>query len=173
MEWMAMPSDVCSIARTLAIVGDRWTLLILRDVINGIRRFDDLARHLGVARDVLSRRLGALVDGGILDRVPYREPGSRQRHEYRLTEKGRDLSVVLVAIMAWGDEHLAWPGGPPLRLEHRDCGEPVTVGLRCAAGHDVTPGPAVRPRPTATATATARATATAHRPGTPARRARR
>ncbi len=147
METTVLPSEMCSIARTVAIVGDRWTLLVLRDITNGVRRFADLADHLGVARDVLSRRLAGLVDDGILERVPYREPGARERHEYRLTGKGRDLTVVLLALMAWGDRHLGWPDGPPLRLEHRDCGAPVSVGLRCTAGHEVSPDRGLRLQP--------------------------
>jgi DNA-binding HxlR family transcriptional regulator len=78
------------VARTAEVVGDGWTVLVLRDLFNGVRRFDDLATHLGIARNVLTRRLAALVEAGIVERVPYRAPGSRERHEYRLTSAGRD-----------------------------------------------------------------------------------
>ena len=96
-------------ARTAEVVGDGWTVLVLRDLFNGVRRFDDLAAHLGIARNVLTRRLAALVEEGIVERVPYREPGARERHEYRLTAAGRDLRPVLLAMLAWGDAHRAGP----------------------------------------------------------------
>jgi len=123
------------VARAAEVVGDGWTVLVLRDLFNGVRRFDDLAAHLGIARNVLTRRLAALVDEGIIERVPYRAPGSRERHEYRLTPAGRDLRPVLLAMLAWGDAHRAGPDGPPVRIEHPGCGAPIHVELRCAAGH--------------------------------------
>ncbi len=89
-------------ARTAAVVGDAWTVLVLRDLFNGVRRFDDLAAHLGIARNVLTRRLATLVEEGVVERVPYREPGSRERHEYRLTAAGRDLRPVILAMLTWG-----------------------------------------------------------------------
>lgn len=145
MDWADLDSDICAVTRAAALVGDAWTLVLLRDLFNGIRRFDDLAAHLGVARNVLTRRLAALVDGGVATREPYREPGSRVRHEYRLTDAGRDLLPVLLALKAWGDTHLV-DGTPPVRVEHRDCGEPVHLVLRCAAGHDVDLDRGVRTR---------------------------
>lgn len=138
------PSDRCSIARTATLVGDRWTLLVLRDLSNGLRRFDQLAHHLGVARDVLTRRLAVLVDQGLVERRPYREAGQRERAEYRLTESGRDFVPVLIAYMQWGDRHLAGAEGPPVRLVHAGCDAPVRLHLRCDAGHEVTPGREVR-----------------------------
>ena len=106
----------CSIARTLEFVGERWTLLILRNVFLGIRRFADLQDQLGVARNVLASRLERLVDEGILERRPY---GERPvRHEYRLTEKGRALWPGLVELMQWGDRYARAPGGPPTVLRH-------------------------------------------------------
>jgi DNA-binding HxlR family transcriptional regulator len=142
----------CSVARTLDVVGDRWTLLVLRDACNGVRRFDDLQRRLGAARTVLSARLGALVEHGILDRVPYRDPGQRERYEYRLTEKGRDLQPVVLALLQFGDKHLADPDGPPVEVRHADCGAAVHVELVCDEGHHVesprelrsAPGPGAR-----------------------------
>jgi DNA-binding HxlR family transcriptional regulator len=136
----------CSIARTLAVFGDRWTLLVLREAFNGVRRFEELQRRLGVARDVLTVRLRRLVDEGVLERVPYREPGRRSRFEYRLTPKGVDVYPILVALMAWGDRHKADDAGAPVELVHRDCGAPVHGELRCADGHAVGPRD-VRPRP--------------------------
>jgi DNA-binding HxlR family transcriptional regulator len=129
----------CSIARATEVLGDRWTVLILRDLFNGIRRFDELAAHLGVARNVLTRRLAGLVDAGVVVRVPYREPGRRERHEYRLTAAGRDLRPVLLALVAWGDAHRPDPQGPPLRFEHDGCGGRVGLEMRCSHGHVVPP----------------------------------
>jgi DNA-binding HxlR family transcriptional regulator len=109
----------CSIARTLELVGERWTLLIVRDVFLGVRRFDQLQASLGVARNVLSDRLERLVEAGVLERRRYQE--RPERFEYRLTAAGRELSVPLLALMHWGDRHLA-PDGPPRIAEHRGCG---------------------------------------------------
>src|SRR5215469_6678961 len=120
-------SDACSIARTLALIGDRWTLLVLRDVANGVRRFDELAGHLGVARNVLSGRLARLAEAGLVERAAYREPGARERFEYRLSLAGRDLMPVLLAFMAWGDSLLAGPEGPPAIVTHAGCGAPIRV----------------------------------------------
>jgi DNA-binding HxlR family transcriptional regulator len=111
--------QVCSVARSLELIGERWTLLILRDVFRGIRRFDDIQRGLGVARNVLQSRLERLVEHGILERRRYQE--RPERFEYRLTEAGIDLWPVLVALLQWGDRHCA-PDGPPVVLEHRGCG---------------------------------------------------
>lgn len=135
-------SDTCSIARTLELIGDRWTLLVLRDVANGVRRFDELAAHLGIARNILSGRLARLTDAGLVERKAYREPGARERREYRLSGAGGELVPVLLAFMAWGDRHLAGPEGPPAVVRHADCGAPITVSVTCAEGHDL----GLRPR---------------------------
>src|SRR3954463_8086860 len=105
--------QVCSVARTLEIVGERWTLLIVRDAFFGVRRFDDFQRSLGIARNVLQGRLERLVEEGILERVRYQE--RPERFEYRLTEKGLDLWPVVVSLLAWGDRHAA-PDGPAMIL---------------------------------------------------------
>lgn len=152
MDWTEIDSSRCSVARTAAVIGDGWTVLVLRDLFNGIRRFDDLATHLGIARNVLTRRLAALTEAGVVTRVPYREPGSRERHEYHLTGAGRDLRPVILAMLAWGDAHRAGADGPPMHVEHAGCGAPVHVELRCAQGHPVddrtrlraVPGPGAR-----------------------------
>jgi DNA-binding HxlR family transcriptional regulator len=120
----------CSVARTLELVGERWTLLIIRDAFVGVRRFGDFAERLGVARNVLQDRLERLVDEGILEKVPYQE--RPVRHEYRLTAKGRDLWPVLVSLLKYGDRHLA-PEGPPLVLVHRGCGGEVDDRRICVA----------------------------------------
>ena len=140
MAWTDYDSDTCSIARSMPIIGERWTMLILRDLFNGVHRFEDLQRHLKAPRDVLTRRLRTLTDSGVVDRVPYQEAGSRQRYEYRLTPAGRDLRVVLSALRDWGDKYLAGPDGPPVAVEHADCGAPVHTQLICEEGHRVDPG---------------------------------
>jgi len=115
----------CSIARTLEIVGERWTLLIIRDVFLGLRRFDQLQESLGVARNVLADRLNRLVAEGILERVPYSE--RPPRFEYRLTAKGRELNVALTALRQWGDAHLSEK--PPRLLRRKADRKAVIAGL--------------------------------------------
>jgi DNA-binding HxlR family transcriptional regulator len=134
----------CSVAGTLAVVGEKWSLLVLREAFFGVRRFADFQRLLGAPKAVLSDRLATLVDQGILARVPYQAEGERQRHEYRLTTKCRDLYPTLVALMQWGDAHLS-DGPPPLELQHRDCGAEVHLELHCEAGHEVAGARDVRP----------------------------
>jgi DNA-binding HxlR family transcriptional regulator len=137
----------CAIGAAVALIGERPTFLVLREAFNGVRRFDDMRRRTGMPRQVLADRLARLVREGLLRKVPYRDSGQRGRHEYRLTDQGLDLYPVLVALMHWGDQHAAGPAGPPVLLQHRDCGEPVQLQLSCRAGHvldsarDVTPVP--------------------------------
>jgi DNA-binding HxlR family transcriptional regulator len=120
--------QVCSAARALEVVGERWTILIVRDAFLGVRRFDEFQRSLGIARNVLQGRLESLAENGILERVRYQE--RPERFEYRLTEKGLDLWPVVVSLLAWGDRHMA-PDGPPVVLEHRDCGGRVNDRRIC------------------------------------------
>ena len=142
----------CSIKGTLEIVGEKWSLLVLREAFFGIRRFDDFHRVLGCARNLLSERLAKLVDHGVLERVAYQEPGQRRRHEYRLTEKGLDLQPALVALMQWGDRWTADADGPPVEVIHSGCGAPVHAVLACEHGHgtltpqeiQAVPGPGAR-----------------------------
>ena len=144
----------CTIERAAEILGDRWSLLILREVMSGIRRFDQLTVRTAIPRQVLTDRLERLIAQEILRREPYREPGQRQRHEYRLTDKGIDLYPVFVAMQQWGDRYLGNEAGPPTEFEHRDCRERIDLVLRCAAGHQVGSnrevvgrlGPGARPR---------------------------
>jgi DNA-binding HxlR family transcriptional regulator len=137
----------CSIGAAVAIIGERQTFLVLREAFNGVRRFDDIQRRTAMPRQVLSDRLARLVDEGLLRKVAYRDNGQRRRNEYRLTDKGLDLYPVLVALMAWGNQHAAAPEGPQVLLRHRDCGEPVQLHVSCRAGHvldsarEVTPVP--------------------------------
>lgn len=121
----------CSVARALEVVGERWTILIVRDAFLGVRRFDDFQRSLGVARNVLNTRLQRLVDTGILERRRYQERPAR--HEYRLTDMGRDLWPAVVALMQWGDRWLGAADGAPLVVVHRECGGTITDRRTCAA----------------------------------------
>jgi DNA-binding HxlR family transcriptional regulator len=151
---LAWSAENCTVGRTMAILGERWTFVVLREVFNGVRRFDDIRRHSGIPRQVLSNRLGLLVEQDILRREPYQDPGERVRHEYRLTPKGFDLYPVLVAIADWGDRYVADPVGPPVEFTHRVCGSTVHAVLECGNGHrierprDVVTriGPGARPR---------------------------
>jgi DNA-binding HxlR family transcriptional regulator len=122
-------SQTCSVARTLELVGERWTPLIIRDAFLGVRRFGDFAQRLGIARNVLQDRLERLVDAGVLEKVPYQE--RPVRYEYRLTQMGRDLWPTIVAMLKFGDRHLA-QDGPPLLLLHRDCGGEIDDRRMCA-----------------------------------------
>jgi DNA-binding HxlR family transcriptional regulator len=118
------PGQVCSIAKSLEVIGERWTLLIVRDVMNGQRRFDQLQHSLGVARNVLATRLQRLVEEDILERRPYQS--SPERFEYFLTEKGLDLWPALIALIGWGDRHSIGPQGPPMLIVHKRCGGRVS-----------------------------------------------
>jgi DNA-binding HxlR family transcriptional regulator len=120
----------CSIARTLELVGERWTMLVLRDVFLGVRRFEALQRDLGVARNVLSARLERLVDEGVLEKTPYQE--HPVRYDYRLTGKGKDLWPLMVEMQQWGDRHAAPAGGPPVVVRHRGCGGTLGERRTCA-----------------------------------------
>ncbi|GIH93088.1 hypothetical protein Psi01_37180 [Planobispora siamensis] len=139
--------DNCSIERTLGVVGEKWTFLVLREAFSGVRRFADMQAATGAPRQVLSARLTRLVEEGLLRKVPYREPGQRQRDEYRLTEMGRDLYPIMVALMHWGDRYLSEPDGPPVLLTHRGCGALIEQRFRCADGHEVAGPLEVTPLP--------------------------
>jgi DNA-binding HxlR family transcriptional regulator len=140
----------CSMARSLEVIGDWWTPLILRDLYIGIVRFDELATDLEISRNLLSTRLAALVEDGIVERHRYQE--HPPRHEYALTEAGRDLVPVLMALTAWGDRWVAPSQGPPVQFRHHDCGEVFAPEVRCSHCHelvtaehvDVLPGPGGR-----------------------------
>ncbi|HEX8121457.1 MAG TPA: helix-turn-helix domain-containing protein [Solirubrobacteraceae bacterium] len=129
MLYNTYEGQACSVARSLEIVGERWTFLILRDAFLGVRRFDDFQRSLGIARNVLNVRLQRLVDAGVIERRRYQE--RPERFEYRLTDRGRDLWPALVALMQWGDRHFAGETGPPVAVEHRDCGGRVDERRAC------------------------------------------
>jgi DNA-binding HxlR family transcriptional regulator len=140
VDWKALPPRPCPVAGTLDLLGDRWSILVVRDVMNGVRRFDDLVGRLGVSRATLSDRLRRLVEAGILSPTPYRTEGGRTRDEYRLTEKGWELRNVLIALREWGDRH-ALDDDPRLRLVDRESGHEVRLRLV-----DAETGDAVEPR---------------------------
>lgn len=129
MRWGEIKGMQCSVARTLSVIGDRWTLLVLRDAFLRTRRFEDFQRRLGVTRHLLADRLRKLVDAGILEKVRYQE--KPPRYEYKLTEKGRDLHPVIVSLLRWGDRWMVDEAGPPLTLLHKQCGHATLPTLVC------------------------------------------
>ena len=134
-----VPESSCSIARSLGVLGERWTFLILREAFLGATRFAEFRDQLGVAPDVLSERLATLVEYGVMAREPYRVPGTRARSGYRLTPAGRELQVILGALQQWGDEHLPRPEGPSMLRRVRGTGRPVHVGFVDERGREVQP----------------------------------
>ena len=153
MERTSYQASNCSIARTLQVLGEKWTLLIIRGSFYGATRFEQFHRVLNCPRNLLSERLTRLVDEGILERSEYREPGSRARKEYRLTDMGRELMPILLALQQWGDRYKADPEGPPVVALHAACGNELRVALTCADGHvaagpddvELVPGPSALP----------------------------
>lgn len=147
MRWPDLDRENCSLARTLAVIGDRWTMLVLREAFLRVRRFDDFQKSLGIARRVLAARLKLLVEQGVLEKVAYetRPP----RYEYRLTEKGRGLYPALVALVHWGDAHYAGKKGPPVLHRHLTCGHDFRSVMTCSeCGEKIDPRQvAVRPGP--------------------------
>lgn len=150
MRWRDLAEERCSVARTVSVIGDRWTLLILRDCFLRIRRFDDFESRLGITRHILADRLRKLVEACVLEKVPY---GDRPiRHEYRLTQKGLDLYPVMMSIVHWGDTHTAGKAGRPMLHQHLSCGhqfDPVLTCSVCGETVDprqvrVSPGPGTR-----------------------------
>jgi DNA-binding HxlR family transcriptional regulator len=153
MQWLAYSTQNCSIQRTLDVIGEKWTILVLREAFNGVRRFDQIRDHVGMSDPVLADRLRKLVRAGVLEVSPYREPGRRTRQEYRLTKKGLELYPVMIALLRWGDRYCADPAGPSVLVTHRGCDEPVETVVECAAGHRLNspragraiPGPGAQP----------------------------
>ena len=133
MKWNELSDQPCSVARSVAVIGDRWTLMLLRDCFLGVRRFEDFERRLGISRSIVAERLKRLVEAGVLRREAYQDRPIR--HEYRLTDKGLGLHPVIMAIVHWGDEHYAGQAGPPLIHRHKACGcdfIPVMTCSECA-----------------------------------------
>lgn len=132
MRWEDLEKEPCSVARTLSVIGDRWTLIILRDCFLGVRRFDEFESRLGITRHVLTDRLKKLVQHGVLTRKPYQQRPVRE--EYRLTDKGLDLYPVIMSLVHWGNTHMADQRGAPLVHIHKTCGHrmaPVTSCSHC------------------------------------------
>jgi DNA-binding HxlR family transcriptional regulator len=129
------PTQYCSMAASLEVIGERWTILIVRDLFLGKRRFDDLQRSLGVARNILQARLERLIESGIVRKEQYQDRPAR--YEYRLTEKGIDLWPILISLLQWGDRY-AIEGEPPIVIEHKGCGGTLDDRRRCLrCGADV------------------------------------
>src|SRR5258708_28707776 len=151
MEWDDVEEEACSVARTIGVIGDRWTLLILRECFLRTRRFEGFQSALGITRHLLAERLKKLVRTGILRRIPYQE--SPKRHEYILTQKGLDLHPIMMAIVHWGDTHMVDERGRPLLHEHRKCGKVFNPVMDCSeCGEPLSakegttrPAPAARP----------------------------
>jgi len=149
MKWEELAEEPCSVARSVAVIGDRWTLMILRDCFLGVRRFEAFQERLGISRTIIADRLKHLTQEGVLRRVAYQEHPTR--HEYRLTDKGLDLHPVIMAVVHWGDRHYAGEAGPPLLHRHKACGcdfHPVQTCSECGEPLDAR---AVETRPGAPA----------------------
>jgi DNA-binding HxlR family transcriptional regulator len=131
MRHDALATVPCAISRTMAVLGERWTFVVLRAAFMRARRFEDIQSSTGIARNILTDRLRTLVDHGILERRPYAEHPGRTLYEYRLTGKGLDLYPVLVSLMEWGNRYGGFEDGPPVQLEHRTCGHMTTPKLVC------------------------------------------
>jgi DNA-binding HxlR family transcriptional regulator len=159
MKWKNLKRQPCSVARTVSVIGDRWTLLILRDCFLRVRRFEEFQARLGITRHVLADRLRKLVRAGVLRKVAYQS--RPRRYEYRLTAKGLDLQPVMLAIVHWGDVHLAGERGRPMLHEHRSCGHAFDPVVACSVcGEAVGPRDVqVRPGPGAGAAARKRVAA--------------
>lgn len=125
MKWEEIGDQPCSVARTLSVLGDRWTMLILRNAFMGVRRFDDFQRSLGLTRHVLSERLKRLVEHEILVKVPYVQ--RQERFEYQLTEKGLDLYPIILAMVQWADKWMDLGMGKPLEFTHKSCGKKLIL----------------------------------------------
>ncbi len=130
MRWEELDQQPCSLARTLSVIGDKWTLLVLRDCFLGIRRFDAFEKRLGITRHLLSDRLKKLVEQGVLTKVAYQQRPVRE--EYRLTGKGLDLHPTILALVNWGDRHMADERGTPVRHIHKGCGQPMRALTVCS-----------------------------------------
>jgi DNA-binding HxlR family transcriptional regulator len=132
MKWEDLASEPCSVARSVAVIGDRWTLMLLRDCFLGVRRFETFQVRLGISRSIIAERLRLLVEEGVLRKEAYQQ--RPPRYEYRLTAKGLDLHPIVMAIVHWGNVHYAGPEGPPMRHRHKTCGHdfaPVTTCSEC------------------------------------------
>lgn len=144
MRWNQLKDEQCSVARTMAVIGDRWTLLILRNSFFRVRRFEDFLSRMGIARRVLTERLTLLVENGILEKISYQD--APVRYEYRLTDKGLDLYPVLLSMVHWGDKHYAEDRGKPILYQHKTCGHDFVPVLNCSECGEPLDPKEVRPR---------------------------
>jgi DNA-binding HxlR family transcriptional regulator len=144
LEWAAQDPSNCSIGLTIDLVGDKWALLILRELVFGVDRFDAVQAHLGISRRTLAERLDALVTNGLVEREPITVARQRSRHRYVLTPAGMELIPVIVALREWGDRHRPDASPPPVALLHAGCGGSVGIQFRCEHGHDITPPQGIR-----------------------------
>ena len=131
MEWIEASTDNCPVGMSLDLLGEKWTLLIVRDALNGVRRFEQFRRHMGLSEAVLADRLQKLVTAGVLELRPYREEGRRERNEYRLTAAGLELLPVILSLKQWGERHLGDPAERVIEVSHRECGGAARVVVRC------------------------------------------
>jgi len=142
MRWEELGDQNCSVARSLAVFGDRWTMVIIRNCFQGVRRFDDFLEGLTLSRTILTDRLNKLVEHGVLEKVPYQE--RPVRYDYRLTEKGKDLHPLIMALVEWGDKYYALDGEPPIIRTHKQCGHDCHTMTVCSVcgeevkAHDMT-----------------------------------
>ncbi len=134
-----LPRSECGMARAADLLGDRWTLLVVREALYGVTRFDAMQADLGAPRSVLSARLKHLCETGVMTKRPYKKPGERQRHQYVLTSKGVELALPLMGLMQWGDKHLR-DGDPRAQIVERHSGTPCQVGLVNEQGTPVSIG---------------------------------
>ncbi|HVL95974.1 MAG TPA: helix-turn-helix domain-containing protein [Solirubrobacteraceae bacterium] len=138
MRHDALADAHCAIARSMAVLGERWTIVILRTAFLGARRFEDYQQGTGIARNILTDRLKTLVEHGILERRPYAEHPGRTLYEYRLTDKGLELYPILLTLMQWGNRYGGFESGPPMELTHKPCGHVFEPRLVCSeCGEDV------------------------------------
>lgn len=142
----AWRDDLCPVRSALDVIGTRSAMLLLREALYGTTRFDDFAERVHISDAVAAARLRELTAAGVFEKVPYREEGSRTRHEYVLTRAGRELGPVVLGLFEWGSKHLTGDGRPPLELRHDGCGADVHVTVACDDGHPVPLGElAIRP----------------------------
>lgn len=133
----AWRDDLCPVRSALDVVGTRSAMLLLREAFYGTTRFDDFAERVHISDAVAAARLRELTEAGLFEKVPYREAGARTRHEYVLTEAGRDLGPVVIGLFEWGSKHRSADGRGPLEMRHAECGADVHATITCEAGHDV------------------------------------
>ncbi|MDQ1181816.1 helix-turn-helix domain-containing protein [Rhodococcus sp. SORGH_AS_0301] len=131
MRWLDVDTENCSVRAALDVVGAKWSLLIVRELFNGVHRFDEIREHMGISEAVLARRLSELQDAQLVESIEYRDPGQRTRRKYRLTESGLDLFPILIAMLQWGDRHRTADGTGSWQVQHRECGRQVTAVVAC------------------------------------------